>query len=195
MENKPIDAAWWQSLAPAWKQAFAETFFKHNNEPAPAELAQLYECRALRFAGPTASYPNMSLELEDCSGLKQLCQLEILVIIHHKIRHLADLSGMENLKSLFINHNRVEALDGIEQLTGLTQLYVQHNRIRSLLPVRQLVHLRECYVHDNELQSLEGLTEAHAETLEHFFCKPNPALKQKEMLRIERELGIRCRSL
>ena len=33
------------------------------------------------------------------------------------------------------------------------------------------------------------------EKLEYFFCKPNDNLKQKEILRIERELGIRCRSL
>ena len=182
-------------MSSTWKNAFAETFFRHTNEPTSAELAQLFECHALRFAGPTAPYPNMSFELEDLSGISQLHNIEILVVIHQKLRSIAELTALQQLKSLFINNNNIESLHGIESLTGLHQLYAQHNRIVSILPVEQLIHLQEFYIHDNLLNSLEGLTEAHAERLEQFFCKPNDGLKQKEIIRIERNLGIRCRSL
>ena len=137
----------------------------------------------------------MSFELEDLSGISQLYNVEILVIIHQKLGSINELNALQKLKSLFINNNHIESLDGIENLTGLSQLYAQHNRIASILPIEQLINLQECYIHDNHLNSLEGLTEIHAERLEHFFCKPNADLKQKEVIRVERELGIRCRSL
>jgi Leucine-rich repeat (LRR) protein len=192
---KRITIEWWFALSPAWKQAFAETFFRHPNEPTSTELAQLFQCNALRVAGPTAPYPNMSFELEDLSGISQLHNVEILVIIHQKLGSINELNALQKLKSLFINNNHIESLDGIENLTSLSQLYAQHNRIASILPVEQLINLQEFYIHDNLLNSLEGLTEIHAERLEHFFCKPNDHLKQKEIIRVERELGIRCRSL
>lgn len=167
----------------------------HNNEPTSTELAQLYHCNVLRLAGPTAPYPNMSFELEDLTGIAALHNLEILVVVHQKIRAVKELGGLHTLKSLFVNNNCIESLEGIENLTGLQQVYAQHNRISSLLPLQSLHNLQELYIHNNLLYSLEGLTEEHAEKLEFLFCKPNEDLKQKELIRVERELGIRCRSL
>jgi Leucine-rich repeat (LRR) protein len=195
LENTDIVARWWQHLSTRWKQALAETVFKNNIEPTSTELAQVYHCNVLRFAGPTAPYPNMSFELEDLAGISELHNLEILVVVHQKLRSVKELRGLHQLKSLFINNNSIESLAGIENLTGLQQLYAQHNLIGSILPVQALLNLQELYVHDNRLNSLEGLTEEHAEKLEHLFCKPNDQLKQKELIRVERDLGIRCKSL
>ena len=195
MEHFELDPSWWHSLTPAWKETFAQTCFKHSNEPTQLELAQLCNALALRFAGPSAPYPNMSFELEDLSGIAQLENLEILVAAHHQRETITDVRGLGRLKSLFLNNNRITSLEGIEGLAGLRQLYVQHNRLTSILPVLSLLNLEELYVHDNSLISLEGLTEEHAEKMDKLFCKPNDGLKQKELMRIEREFGIRCRSL
>ena len=186
---------WWQGLTPQWKQAFAETCFHHNSAPAPAELAQLFVAPALRFAGPRAPFPNMSFELTDLSGIRALTNLEILVVIFQQLESVAELQTLTKLKSLFLYNNRIRSLQGIEKLSAMEQLYVQSNRVDNLRPVEKLTNLKELYVNDNPLTSLEGLTEEHADTLELFFCKPNPQLKQKELLRVERELGIRCRGL
>lgn len=102
---------------------------------------------------------------------------------------------MIGIKKLFLYNNQIHSLEGIEGLTHLEQLYVQCNNIDSIKPVKTLVKLREFYIHDNNISSLDGLTEEHADNLEMFVCKPNDQLKQKEVLRIERELGIRCRGL
>lgn len=189
------DISWWRSLSSQWQKAFAETCFNHPNEPTPAELAQLFQAPALRFAGPLAPYPNMSFELEDLSGLKQLTQLEVLVVIHHRIENIEDLQVLTNLKSLFLYNNAIKSLSGIEVLTKLKQLYVQFNQIESMEQVSALVNLKEFYIHDNEISSLVGITEHHADTLEQFFCKPNENLKKKDMILLESTLGIRCRSL
>jgi len=77
----------------------------------------------------------------------------------------------------------------------LRQLYVQCNQLSSIVAVNGLINLEELYIHDNNISSLEGLTEEHAEKLQQVFCKPNESLRQKEMMRVERDFGIRCRSL
>ena len=186
---------WWQQLEPQWQQAFAVTLFQHTNEPTPDELAQLYEAPALRFAGPSAPYPNMNFELTNVSGVKDLHNLETLVVIHHQIEDISELNALKQLKHLFVYDNNITTLNGIEELTGLEILYVQDNYLQTIQQVERLHKLRELYINGNEIENLDGLTADHADNLEMFFCKPNEHLKQKEILRVERELGIRCRSL
>jgi Leucine-rich repeat (LRR) protein len=190
-----LDPDWWKKLKPQWKLAFAEIFFNHKNEPTQAELIQLYEASALRFAGPLAPYPNMSFELTDLSGLVQLINLEILVITHQQIKTIKELRSLNKLVSLFLYNNNIKSLEGIEELITLQQLYIQSNKIELISPVQKLINLKEFYINDNCIASLDGLTEEHGEKLEKFFCKPNENLKQKEILRVERELGIKCRNL
>ena len=190
-----LDLLWWNNLTNDWKQAFAETCFHHKNEPTLVELEQLYSAPAIRFAGPSAPFPNMSVELTDFSGIMALKNLQILILIHHQVKSLEDLASMFGLKKLFLYNNQINSLAGIEGLTDLEQLYVQFNNIDSINPVNTLVKLHEFYIHDNHITSLDGLTSEHSDNLEMFVCKPNDQLKQKEILRIERELGIRCRSV
>lgn len=111
---------------------------------------------------------------------------------HHQVESAEELRTLKELKHLFLFNNRIKSLSGVEGLTQLEHLYVQFNEIPSLEPVRGLLQLRELYVHDNRITSLEGLTETHADMLQSFYCKPNEQLKEKELLRVERELGIRC---
>ncbi|RXK60948.1 leucine-rich repeat domain-containing protein [Lacibacter luteus] len=186
---------WWRQLEPQWQQAFSITAFQHTNEPTPDELAQLYATPALRFAGPSAPYPNMNFELTNLSGVEALQNLETLVVIFQKIETVKEVSRLKSLKHLFLYSNQVNSLNGIEALTALEMLYVQDNQISSFQQVEKLINLRELYINGNKIENLNGLTEEHAEKLQMFFCKPNDLLKQKEMLRVERELGIRCRSI
>lgn len=195
MKTNIPDITWWHQLSPQWKQAFAETCFYHTNEPAPGELAQVFAAPALRFAGPSAPYPNMSFELEDLTGLTALTQLEVLVVIFHRIENIEPLNNLTSLKSLFLYNNSITSLSGIESLTNLEQLYVQWNAIDSLKPLTSLTRLKEIYIHDNKIASFDGITADHAETLEQFFCKPNENLKKKDLVILESTLGIRCRSL
>lgn len=189
-----LNLEWWQQLEQQWKDAFGEAFFKHRNEPSLSEMGQLYECPVLRLAGPTAAYPNVSQALTNLSGIAALNNLETLIVTHHQIKSISEVRSLSRLKSLFIFNNEIEDLDGIENLLHLEQLYAQHNKIKSLHPIEAHIHLRELYVSDNLLESLTGLTEAHAENLNKFICKPNALLKQKEVIRTEYELGIKCQT-
>lgn len=189
-----IDQSWWQSLEPQWQQAFGHVFFQHANEPTSDELAHLYAAPAIRFAGPTAFFPNMSFELSNLSGIAALTQLETLVVINHQVQSIKEVASLKGLKHLFLLDNKITSLDGIQDLKELEMLYVQHNLIEDLSYVKQLVKLKDLYVHDNRIASFDGITEQHGDELVNFYCSPNELLKQKDLLKIEREYGIRCKT-
>lgn len=190
-----IDTGWWQQLSQPWKNAFAETFFNHSNEPTPEELEQLFASPTLRLAGPNASHANMSFVLPDLSGVKDLVNLQVLIVMYHDLEKITELRSLTSLKALFLLGNKINSLKGIEDLTNLEQLHLQFNEVESIWEVEKLTNLRELYIHDNRLASLEGLTEAHSDHLKRLVCLPNESLKQKEVIRVERELYIRCHGL
>ncbi|GAA4453623.1 hypothetical protein GCM10023189_18960 [Nibrella saemangeumensis] len=186
---------WWSGLEPQWQAAFQAAFLGHTNPPADEELENLRQTPALRLAGPTAPFPNMRFALTNCSGLTGMSRLETLVLTNHAIESIWELAHLTKLKSLFVSDNAIRSLAGIDGITQLEQLYAQANQIDSLEPIRNLTHLREVYVSGNALTSLKGLTRQHAQTIKAFFCLPNEHLADREIIRVERTLGIRCRSL
>ena len=186
---------WWMALEPQWRAAFQSAFLGHTNQPTAEELENLWQTTILRFAGPGAPYPNVRFELTNCSGLRGMGNLEILVLTNHKIETIGEVADMPNLKSLFVNNNAIRGLDGIEQLKKLEQLYAQVNQINSLEPIRNLTTLKEVYINFNALKTLDGVTRKHASSFKAFFCLPNEHLPDREIIRVERNIGIRCRSL
>lgn len=186
---------WWSDLEPQWRAAFQTASFGHTDQPSYEDLETLWQSTVLRFAGPQSFHPNLMFELSNCSGLAGMSNLEILVLTHHHIASIEEVAGMPNLKSLFVNNNAIQRLNGIEGLTNLEQLYAQTNQLSSIEPLRKLTALKELYVNHNALTVLDGLTRKHAGSLRAFFCLPNELLPDREVLRVERALGIRCRSL
>lgn len=186
---------WWRQLEPQWRAALQLAFLGHTNVPDDEELERLWQTPALRFAGPKAPYPNLNFELTNCSGLAGMCNLEILVLTNHALETINEVADMPDLKSLFVNNNALSSLSGIESLAKLEQLYAQVNRIDSLEPLRHLTNLREVYVSFNALTTLDGLTRKHVRAMKAFFCLPNEHLTDRDVIRVERNLGIRCRSI
>ncbi|OIN58239.1 leucine-rich repeat domain-containing protein [Arsenicibacter rosenii] len=186
---------WWINLTPLWRAAFQQVVFNHNESPADEDLCKIWQSPALRFAGPRAPYPNMTFELTDCSGLTGLTNLETLVVMNHRLEGVPELSTLTNLKSLFVNNNLLTSLAGIESLNQLELLYAHINRLQTLAPLRSLTRLRELYVCYNALTSLEGLTSAHAKQLKKLVCLPNDGLPDREIIRVEQRLGIRCQRM
>lgn len=193
MSNSFTPLEWWNQLEPQWQQAFSISVLRHSNEPTAAELDALLNSQTIRLAGPTAPFPNCPIELSNLSGIEGLKNLAYVIITHHKIETVEILGKLPGIKSLFLFNNSITSLNGIEGLAGLEQLYVQCNQINSIKPIEHLLNLKEFYIHDNCIDSLEGLTERHSDQLTRFVCRPNNLLKQKEIIRAERELGIICR--
>lgn len=186
---------WWMNLSPAWQMAFNEVVLQRGgitDLPSDESLELIHSLTVLRFAGPGAFFPNMRFELSDMSGLSALKNLEILVVVNHQLKSLNEIGGLTNLKSLFVNNNQIENLDGIEQLAGnLQEFYFNVNQVQSLLPLQNFEKLHTLYCNLNQIKSLEGIGEQHT-LLEKFYCIPNEGLSQREILRFEREIGIRC---
>jgi Leucine-rich repeat (LRR) protein len=193
LEKYSTNFNWWKSLSQQWRQAFGVSVLRHENTPSETELEILMNLQVLRLAGPSAPFPNCSIELTDLSGLSAMSKLETVIITHHKIEAIEELAALSQLKSLFLFNNQIKSLKGIEGSYNLEQLYVQCNRIETIKEVEALLNLKELYISDNNIASLNGLTEAHSDNLKRFVCLPNDQLKQKEIIRAERELGIICR--
>lgn len=190
--------AWWQSLEPQWQKAFNRVMLQKGattEMPNEAGFATIFDHKFLRFAGPKAPYPNMDFELSNLSGLAVFKDAEMVSVTYHNISDLNGIKGLNKLKSLFLDNNQITNMDGIENLTELSEIYIQSNLIESLLPIQKLTDLKALYCNDNRLTSLEGLTEDHSDNLRTFICLPNDGVKQREIIRVENTLGIKCRGV
>jgi len=185
--------AWWNQLSETWKQAFNETLFQKKTVEIPTgeQLEMLWNLTVLRMAGPGAMFPNMGISLEDLSGVSDLVNLEILVVVNHRITSLKGLSKLNRLHSLFLFSNEIVSLEGVEVLSGLKQLFINDNHIDSLLPLSGLVQLEAIHCAHNKLVSLEGIGRQHT-ALKDFFCLPNDGIWSSEVMRFESENRIRC---
>ena len=188
---------WWDALESQWKKAFNEAVLGNGpieNRPTRTEMESIHQAVALRFAGPTAPYPNMTFELTNLSGLAQLDKVETLVVIFHpQIGRLDSLSHMKELTGLFVNNCQLQSLEGIEELLNLQLLYVSTNEIKDIKPIKKLTNLKDFQFPYNKVTSLEGITNKHVSKMKNFVCLPNDDLPDRDIIRVENRLGIRCK--
>ena len=118
--------------------------------------------------------------------------VRIVIIINQRISTLQPLAALHHLERLFVFDNRLKSLTGIENLKNLKQLYFQDNEIASLEPLKDLTGLTEIYASRNKLVKLDGIGGKHARTIKMFRILPNDELPQKEIIRMENKIGIRC---
>ncbi len=193
-EQMQAASAWWDSLTPPWKRAFNEMAVKQSVTD-PADILTVFTMQHLevvRFAGPRAPFPNMTFELEDLSGLRNLPDIKIVVVNFHQLTGLNEIGHLHALESLFVMNNQLTSIEGVETLMHLKEFYFTGNQVQSLLPLTLLTQLHTIYCNQNKIQSLEGVGEQHRGQLKQFVCLPNERLPDSEIIRMERETGIRC---
>lgn len=188
---------WWKNLEGQWKLAFNEAVFGKGPTLEPPKddelMILLIRADALRFAGPLALKPNMTTVLTNLSGLIPLYHLTYLSISNTRITSLQPLQRFTKMKHLFVYENKLTSLKGIENMLELEDLYAQNNRIHDILPISKLTNLKTLYINGNQLQNAEGLTLAHERNLKNLFILPNENLLQREIIRIQNEIGVICR--
>ena len=186
---------WWATLEPQWKKAFNEAVLglgPIENKPTRTEMELIHNSPAIRFAGPGAPHPNMTFQLTNLSGLAGLSGVETLVVIFHQIKNLEGLDHMTQLTNLFVYHCDLTSLTGIEKLTQLEQLYANVNQLVDIKPIKNLINLKEFQLAYNKITTLEGITSKHTSKMKNFTCLPNDDLPDREIIRVENRLGIRC---
>ncbi len=188
---------WWMDLEMQWKFAYNEAVFGKGPSIEPPKddelMILLVRADTLRFAGPTASRPNMTTKLTNLSGLIPLYHLFYLSISDCEITSLEPLTRHTKIEHLFLYSNKISSLKGIEGMTNLKDLYVQDNELTDIAPVRTLSNLETFYCNNNQLTSLKGMTKQHAAKRIKFFVLPNEKLTDKDILQVEDKLGIKCR--
>ncbi|MCC6726575.1 MAG: leucine-rich repeat domain-containing protein [Saprospiraceae bacterium] len=198
MDTIQSHTEWWHSLEPQWQMAFNQVMLQRGpvtDLPDEAGFAKIFEHKFLRFAGPRAPYPNMNFELTNLSGLAVFEDAEMISATFHQIKSMHEIAHIRGLKSLFLDNNQLVNLEGVEDMAELKELYVQANLLESLKPIEKLTGLTALYCSDNKLINLDGLTEDHSDNLRFFVCLPNEGIKQREIIRVENTLGIKCRGV
>lgn len=188
---------WWQDLEAQWKMAYNEAVFGKGPTLEPphddALMVLLIQADTLRFAGPMAIHPNITTPLTNLSGLIPLYHLTYLSITNMHFSSVRELSRFTKMRHLFLYENRIESLVGIEQMTDLVDLYIQGNQITDLSPIKNLTNITTLYANNNKLTKLDGLTTKHGDKMKRFYIQPNHDLPDREILRIQNEVGIICR--
>lgn len=187
--------SWWMGLTDPWKQAFNEHLLQRTTLETPDDLSLhgMFTVQTLRFTGPRAPYPSTSVELEDLSGIQGLQHVTILIVAFHQLRNLRELSGLKQLTSLFVNNNQITSLEGVQSLENLQEIYFNVNQVETLLPLTSMTQLHTIYCNYNQIRSLEGIGEQHRAHLRNLVCLPNEMLPDAEIIRMERDIGIRCK--
>lgn len=186
---------WWNRLSGEWKLAYNEVYANTSSqEILPDEtLHAIWNSTAIRFAGPRAMHRNMSFELTDLSGIIDLKNLKIVVVINQNISSIAGIANLENLESLFIFDNQITDINDIAGLVSLKEFYFQSNLVESLRPLENLHKLQTVYCTQNRISKLEGINSLHSDTLMNFHCIPNELLRDREIIAFESRVGIRCK--
>lgn len=188
---------WWQDLEIQWKMAYNEAVFGKGPSLEPphddALMILLIQADTLRFAGPTAIKPNITTPLTNLSGLIPLYHLTYLSVSNMQLTSVRELSRFTKMKHLFIYDNQIRSLEGIEYMTELVDLYAQNNQLTDLSPLRNLTRLHTLYVTRNKFTTISGLTEKHADSIKRFYVQPNDDLPDREIIRVQNQLGIICR--
>lgn len=193
-ENLDKYKLWWTTLTDSWKIAFNAVYTNAYTTDLPGDdtLNLISNVPVMRFAGPTAMYPNMQTELDDMSGISQLNNLKILVVVNHNVKSLKGIEGLQNLESLFVFENKISDISSVSSLPNLKEFYFQSNLVTSLKDLSQNLNLRTIYCSRNKLENLEGISEQHADQLTNFICLPNELLKDRDIIQFENKVGIRC---
>lgn len=183
-------------MEPQWQKAINQVMLqKGETTDTPDEdgFNRIFEHKFLRFAGPSAPYPNLSFQLTNLSGLAAFEEAELISVTYHQIASIKEIAHLKNLKNLFLDNNCLTSLDGIESLKTLEELYVHGNQIETIKPIENLTQIKVFYCANNKLTALDGLTEEHGDNLRFFVCLPNEGIKQREIIRVENTLGIKCK--
>lgn len=186
---------WWQNLTDTWKKAMNQVGFQKGeitDDLTVEEIHDLFHSEVLRFAGPEAMFPNLTFEIGDLEAVKDFKNLKTLVAINSGIQSLKPIANLVNLEGLFVLDNQLKTITGVEKMLNLKQFYFQNNQVISIEPLKKLTNLVDVFAFDNAIKSLKGLTENHSRNLTNFRILPNVDLPQKEIIKTENRLGIRC---
>lgn len=188
---------WWMDLEMQWKFAYNEAIFGKGPTIEPPKddelMILLVRADTLRFAGPMAVQPNLSTKLTNLSGLIPLYHLFYLSLSDCDITSLEPLVRHTKIEHLFLYNNKIKSLKGIEGMTNLKDLYVQNNELTDIKAVKKLTKLETFYCSSNQLTSLKGMTKHHAANRIKFYVLPNEELMDKDIIKMENKLGIKCR--
>ncbi|GAB4325648.1 MAG: hypothetical protein Kow00127_18360 [Bacteroidales bacterium] len=189
-------AAWWDSLSPAWKEAWLETF-PMSIPPESVELHRLTQQQSLiledfpelKTLSPLTLFSNLEQltltglsadTLEPLAGLKRLSEL---TINRMPVTDLSPLAALSGLKKLDLQNTPVEDASPLKNLTSLEHLNLSGTRVINLKPLSNSVRLKFLAINNTRVKKLKAV--AGLSTLEELQCF-NSLVSQREVSRFQK---------
>lgn len=189
---------WWANLEVQWKFAYNEALFGKGPVLEPPNddflMMLLVGIDTMRFAGPFAPHPNMSMVLTNLSGLIPVYNLVTLSLTNMNVTSIAELTYFKKIENLFLYDNKITSLQGIENLSQLKNLYLQNNEISDLSILSNLKNLEVIYLSNNKIKSLKTFNPTKLKKLKKFHILPNDEMPDKEIIQFQNKYGIICRN-
>ncbi|MCA0379745.1 MAG: leucine-rich repeat domain-containing protein [Actinobacteria bacterium] len=122
--------------------------------------------KVLGIEGPTEMESRG--KLKDLSALRQLAELEWLVIVNNSITDLTSFGEHPNLRVVNLSDNRIRDLHGLEKLPKLEMLYLSGNHIADITPTYdyEAVRYKNLQILALDSQSIEMKNLQPGETVE-----------------------------
>jgi len=139
-----------------------------DNNPGKTLTTLDMSYNVIRDMKPVSFCPNLkelylaNNKIKTMAGLGGLTQLRKIDLGANRIRIMdsEELSGLQNLEELWIGKNKIECIQGLEKLTKLRRLDVQSNRLTTIDNLQSQVDtLEELYLAHNGITN-EGASQS-----------------------------------
>ncbi|MDE2810896.1 MAG: leucine-rich repeat domain-containing protein [Gemmatimonadota bacterium] len=90
-------------------------------------------------------------------GLKQLTNLDTLVLRGCQIADVGPLAHLTNLRWLDLTANQIADVSPLASLTNLEMIHLSYNQIVDVSPLAHLTNLRELWIWDNQVADVSPL--------------------------------------
>jgi len=107
-----------------------------------------------RTTQPQKARPSTAEAMQDDSWMEQVEELDM---DHRRLRKIANLGRMGNLRRASFCDNEITRIEGLENCLLLEELLLEENRILKIEKMGQFANLRKLDLGRNKLQKTEGL--------------------------------------
>lgn len=96
-------------------------------------------------------------QIVDISPLKDLSNLEVLILYGNQISNIEGLKYLKNLKVLDLGFNQISKIEGLEELNNIEDLNLSRNEINMINGISHLYKLRALDLSNNNISKIEGI--------------------------------------
>ncbi|MDY6064943.1 MAG: leucine-rich repeat domain-containing protein, partial [Finegoldia sp.] len=110
-------------------------------------------------------YLQDTVYIEDLSPLKDLTNLEVLVLRGNNISDISPLEDLTNLSTLYLYKNKVTDISPLKNMTEMVELNFAVNSVEDISVLKNMPKLDTIMAYDNEISDISPIGDTKASTI------------------------------